>query len=562
MVEPVSITFGILYAGLGSVLWEAAKAGATGYVGNRADALVCRVGRSLHGRLLARRGLSENHDIAKGLRQAQLKAISFVIESWDRRRSENRPVAFLAGVRHGVKEAEKAVDDLAWNADIEAAMFASYQQAFREPQDDDDPNLDMARLAEETTQAAWDEVMAWAGGAHADDMLKPRFFGTMSHIVGFHDAWCAEVAEVLKDNSRFNDIFVAGKLVEIGDVVISGQDALARLEAGTAGAREQITDLRSWLEGQLSDLGDKVERGNDLSAENNAILRKLLGRAEADGRPLGPEATEAAVTTLEEVAASTDADLAGARQALDDQDPMALIDGLEAAAVSDALHRLRQAASIAYAIDVGRALRIYGRIAALDPDDVWTHIFLSRLHRTAGNLPAARAAAEAALAAVTEPRDRSCALNDLGDIAVAQGDLAGARRAYQDDLAIAEDLSGRDPGNTEWLRDLSVSHDRLGDIARAEGDLAGARKAYQDSLAIRQDLSGRDPGNTQWLDDLANSQFRLACLAEAEGDLAAAREAFLEAERSYREVLERSPTQAEARRWAEVAAAEAARLAD
>lgn len=74
-------------------------------------------------------------------------------------------------------------------------------------------------------------------------MLKLRFFGTMYFIVGFHDAWCAEVAEVLKDNPRFNDIFVAGKLVEIGDVVISGQAALERLEADTAGVREQIENV-------------------------------------------------------------------------------------------------------------------------------------------------------------------------------------------------------------------------------------------------------------------------------------------------------------------------------
>lgn len=166
MVEPVSITFGILYAGFGKVLWEAAKASVTGVVGNQADVLVCRVGRSLHGRLLSRRGQSENHDIAKGLRQAQLKAIDVVIESWASRPSENRPVAFLAGVRHGLKEAKKQLDALAWDAEIEAAMFASYQQAFREPQDEDDPNADMSRLAEQVTQAAWDEVMVWAGGAH------------------------------------------------------------------------------------------------------------------------------------------------------------------------------------------------------------------------------------------------------------------------------------------------------------------------------------------------------------------------------------------------------------
>ena len=606
MIEPISIC-GILYAGLGKVLWDTSvKVGGMalgGLVGNRVDAVVLKVGRSLHGRLLARRGLSENHDIAKGLRRAQLTATGFVLESYARRPTENPHVAFLAGVRDGLAKAEKAVETLAWNDEVEAAMFASYQQAFREPQDSDDPDVDMARLAEQTTQAAWDEMMVWAGGAHAPEMLQARFFGRMSHIVGFHDAWCAEVAEVMKSDSRFRDIFVADKLVEIGDVVISGQAMLARLEADTAGIREQIADLRDWLAGQFNDQHERHD-------QTQAMLKKLLDRAEADGRPLGADATQAVATTLDEVAASREDDLAEAREALDDQDPIALIDGLEAAAVSDALVRLRQAASIAYAIDVQRALRIYAKVAALDPTDVWTHIFLSRLYRAAGNLTAARASAEAALAAATEPRDNSCAIDELGSIARAEGDLAGARRAYEAGLTIAQDLSGRDPGNTAWLRDLSVSQEKLGDIARAEGDLAGARRAYEAGLVIRQDLSGRDPGNTEWLRDLSVSHDRLGDIAVAEGDLAGARRAheaglaiaqdlsgrdpgntawlrdravsnaklaqvaealgdraggragFLEAERQFRAILDISPTHAETRRMAELAASEAARLAD
>jgi hypothetical protein len=43
-------------------------------------------------------------------------------------------------------------------------------------------------------------------------------------------------------------------------------------------------------------------------------------------------------------------------------------------------------------------------------------------------------------------------------VRVAQGDLPAALTAFEASLAIRERLTGRDPANTEWQRDLSVTH--------------------------------------------------------------------------------------------------------
>jgi hypothetical protein len=43
-----------------------------------------------------------------------------------------------------------------------------------------------------------------------------------------------------------------------------------------------------------------------------------------------------------------------------------------------------------------------------------------------------------------------------------EGDRAGALAAYRKALAIDEALAVKDPGNTQWQRDLSISHDRIG----------------------------------------------------------------------------------------------------
>ena len=73
-------------------------------------------------------------------------------------------------------------------------------------------------------------------------------------------------------------------------------------------------------------------------------------------------------------------------------------------------------------------------------------------------------------------RDLSVSLNKLGDLAVAQGDLAGALRYFTQDMAIAERLAASDPANAKWQRDLAVSHFKLHQLAQTKGDeaMAGA----------------------------------------------------------------------------------------
>ena len=155
----------------------------------------------------------------------------------------------------------------------------------------------------------------------------------------------------------------------------------------------------------------------------------------------------------------------------------------------------------------------------------------------AGDLAAARAAYQASLdirqrLAAADPantgwqRDLSISHEQLGNVAVAAGDLAAARAAYQASLDIAVRLAAADPANTGWQRDLSVSHNKLGDVAVAAGDLAAARAAYQASLDIAARLAAADPANTEWQRDLSVSHDKLGDVAVAAGDLAAARAAY------------------------------------
>ena len=170
-------------------------------------------------------------------------------------------------------------------------------------------------------------------------------------------------------------------------------------------------------------------------------------------------------------------------------------------------------------------------LAARDPGNTQWQRDLSISHNklgdvlvAQGNLPGAPEAYRKDLA-IMEPPGRARSgqhtvaarpvapaqyLSVLVAVLVAQGNLPGALEAYRKGLAIMEPLAARDPGNTQWQRDLSISHNKLGDVLVAQGNLPGALEAYRKDLAIMEPLAARDPGNTQWQRDLPISLGRVA----------------------------------------------------
>ena len=125
-------------------------------------------------------------------------------------------------------------------------------------------------------------------------------------------------------------------------------------------------------------------------------------------------------------------------------------------------------------------------------------------------------------------RDLSVSHNKVGDVQVAQGDLAAALKSYQAGLEIRQTLARVDPGNREWQRDLSVSHEKVGDVQVAQGDLAAALKSYLAGLEIRQTLARVDPGNAQWQEDVAISCWKLGQQLGRAGGSIAQRQAWLQ----------------------------------
>jgi tetratricopeptide (TPR) repeat protein len=74
-----------------------------------------------------------------------------------------------------------------------------------------------------------------------------------------------------------------------------------------------------------------------------------------------------------------------------------------------------------------------------------------------------------------------------------QGDLAGARKAYEDCLAIRQRLSAADPSSAQLQNAVALDLEDLAGVAFSQNDLAAARADYDACLAIRR----RSPRPTQ-----------------------------------------------------------------
>jgi hypothetical protein len=70
-----------------------------------------------------------------------------------------------------------------------------------------------------------------------------------------------------------------------------------------------------------------------------------------------------------------------------------------------------------------------------------------------------------------------------------------------------------DPSSASLQRDVSVSLTKLGDVLVAQGDLAGAKQRYQESAEILKRLSAADPSSARLQRDVSVSLWKLAGIA-------------------------------------------------
>lgn len=135
--------------------------------------------------------------------------------------------------------------------------------------------------------------------------------------------------------------------------------------------------------------------------------------------------------------------------------------------------------------------------------------------------------------------DLFVATSKLGDIAEMRGDLAGALQAQLAGEAVLRKLVAEAPERDDVKRDLALELDRIGDLLQLGGDLTGAVARFEAAKALRGEILARAPGDAAAARDLAGSQQKLgqALLGQAQADKALA--SFAEAVATLRDLAQK-----------------------
>ncbi|MDI6026920.1 caspase family protein [Corticibacterium sp. UT-5YL-CI-8] len=155
--------------------------------------------------------------------------------------------------------------------------------------------------------------------------------------------------------------------------------------------------------------------------------------------------------------------------------------------------------------DYGQASSLFGEVAERDKsdDDRAQHIAAAEavgdLQVTLGQLEKAKqsfatmqaiaevkAPVENAAQALSRMRVQSIIDEKIGDVSLAQGNLAAARGHYEASLEKREDLAERQPDVAFWHQLVAESRTKLGTINLSEGSLPEAAMHYQGGVAAAE----------------------------------------------------------------------------
>ena len=141
--------------------------------------------------------------------------------------------------------------------------------------------------------------------------------------------------------------------------------------------------------------------------------------------------------------------------------------------------------------------------------------------------------------ALSALRELSISLDNVGQVARAQGDWSQAEAVYRESLGLSRQLVERLGGTPEALRDLSISLDYVGQVAQAQGDWSQAEAVYRESLDLRRQRVERLGGTPEALRDLSFSLDYVGQVAQAQGDWSHAEAVYRESLDLRRQLVER-----------------------
>jgi tetratricopeptide (TPR) repeat protein len=306
------------------------------------------------------------------------------------------------------------------------------------------------------------------------------------------------------------------------------QAALAKsIDAELRGQQNKITAL------QLEIKSGNTRHRADMSAAEESFVAALAAKDREYAVQIG-----AFRSSVDDIASTPEGVKALARfNAGDEVGAIAILDRLRAAnermrqaraKLDDAaegrrIARLALEAQKRGKLPVAAVIARFEEVVELDPGAVADWWELGRLYRDVGRLADAKRAADGLMAAAKDNHDRSTAFSELSTTLMAQGDLAGARGAAEQAVALSRRVAAADPKNADLEHTLSRTLLAFGEVARRQGDLDAAEAAYQEDIVLTRRLVAADPQDEHNREFLDAALLHLADVLFQRGDLAAAR---------------------------------------
>ena len=90
----------------------------------------------------------------------------------------------------------------------------------------------------------------------------------------------------------------------------------------------------------------------------------------------------------------------------------------------------------------------------------------------------------------------------MGEMVDYHGNAEKALEYYQQSLTIAQTWSAQDASNPDWQRALELGYANMGDMYVEQRKYEEARSAYDQSLTLAKRLAEQEPVNSKWQRDL------------------------------------------------------------
>jgi DNA-binding winged helix-turn-helix (wHTH) protein/tetratricopeptide (TPR) repeat protein len=129
----------------------------------------------------------------------------------------------------------------------------------------------------------------------------------------------------------------------------------------------------------------------------------------------------------------------------------------------------------------------------------------------------------------------------LGQLGKDQNDLAKAATYWQMYKRFSDELQRQQPENVEWWIEQSYARNNLGSLAVARGDPAGAAAEFEQSIALKRRALERRPDSRMLEAELADSYSWLGSTKESLGELSAAERLYAQEMEIVRRLRQAAP---------------------